>query len=53
MPVLLVKNGDEDDIGLPRKAKDPSFMQDLARISEPFGMKIVPTDQDSFICEWR
>lgn len=52
LPVSLIKKGEKDEIGLPRKATDTSFMNDLLSISEPFGVKIKPTERGTYICEW-
>ncbi|MBR4910323.1 MAG: CapA family protein [Clostridia bacterium] len=52
LPVFLIKNGKKQEIGLPRIAKDTSFMNGLADMSKPFGVDIKPTDKEYFTCEW-
>ncbi len=51
LPVMASMDGNQSEIGLPRKATDTSFMQRLADICVPFGIKMHKED-DVFVCEW-
>ena len=52
LPVSLIKDRNSPDNGLPRISKDNSYMDELAQMSAPFGVKIKPDDDGNFICEW-
>ncbi|MBR5923173.1 MAG: CapA family protein [Clostridia bacterium] len=52
LPITLMKDGNKSENGLPRIAKDVSFMKDFADICMQYGVKIKPTDKGTFLCEW-
>lgn len=52
LPVMCIMDGNQSEIGLPVKAEDDSFMQRLADISAPFGVKL-KKEKDVYICEWK
>ena len=52
LPTTIIRHGKDTEIGLPRKSDDTAFMDDFARLSEPFGVKIKPSGRGLYTCEW-
>ena len=52
LPLTLVKTRDDSEIGLPRIAKNPAFMDAFAKESEKFGVTMRPNDDGTYTCEW-
>ena len=50
-PVKASKGDGKHLEGLPQPAADTSFMEDLARMSEPFGLKIT-MENGLGVCRW-
>ena len=51
LPIKLSMDGKKGEQGLPRIAKDTSFMQRLAEISKPYGLEMEEND-GVFVCKW-
>ena len=51
LPVELSMGGKKSDEGLPFIAKDTSFIDRLAKISEPYGTKI-KMEGNVAVCKW-
>ena len=51
LPVMGAMSGNQSEIGLPKIAKDTSFMQRLADISKPFGVTM-HEENGVFVCQW-
>ena len=52
LPVELVKGGHKAEEGLPRLAKDLSFMTRLAEMCAPFGITMTPDSDGAYTCHW-
>ena len=51
MPIVLSR-GHKSEEGLPRKAKDTSFMERLASLSAPYGVTMEKDEDGTYICRW-
>ncbi len=52
LPISLTGGESKKDLGLPRVAKDASFVDHLAKISKPYGVTIRPDSTGCYVCEW-
>ncbi|MBQ8391675.1 MAG: CapA family protein [Clostridia bacterium] len=51
LPVMIAMEGNQSEIGLPRLAKDDSFINRLAEISAPYGVTM-KKENGVYVCEW-
>ena len=52
MPVELTMRGNKSQVGLPRKAKDLTFVERLAEISNPYGVTMTVEEDGTVTCKW-
>ncbi len=52
LPVELAMKGNKSEIGLPRKAKDISFIERLAHICKPYGIEMNIENNGIITCKW-
>ena len=52
MPIKLTMKGNKSQIGLPRKAKDLTFVARLAEISKPYGVTMTVEEDSTVTCKW-
>ena len=51
MPIRLSRES-KDEEGLPRRARDDAFMERLARLSAPYGVKMEKDEDGTYLCHW-
>ena len=52
MPVELVMKGHHSELGLPRKATNLDWVEDFAKICEPYGVRMTVDRKGVINCEW-
>ena len=52
MPVELPREANKSEMGLPRKAENPAFMDRLAEMCAPFGITMTKEADGTYTCHW-
>lgn len=52
MPIELIRNGNKSEQGLPRKARRLDFIDRLAEISSPYGIRMTQEKDGTVSCKW-
>ena len=53
LPIVLTKEGNKSQIGLPRKSNDPAIVQSLQEMCRPYGVELTEQVDGTLLCAWK